>query len=352
MPASSRLTDIWVGICCCHSNPTCIPMSGPIITSSANHVSLGLGQARLTDMTIGGCGHTGTIVTGAPTCVTNSLPKARIGEMVTGCNIGNVVTGNTTHEVGNSSTCGPTVSSLVFSTVEKGTPVTYTEVDFGNVDDESEIDDGLNIFPPVEGRPPSASEIQRSNDIDVSPTNTIEIDSSAVQVTTPPVSCLSAPEPTPDSFQLSTNFTLGDVSSQAVLSRTPVRAQAGFTYQEIVCNLQGLCENILEALVAQYGNIQIITSGFRAGSGSSQHHRGQASDIQYLNYTNQQVYEVAQFIKDNLNYDQLILEYGGHRPWIHVSFNRAGNRDSSASNKFGTRISAGNYVWRELRYMT
>jgi hypothetical protein len=53
-----------------------------------------------------------------------------------------------------------------------------------------------------------------------------------------------------------------------------------------------------------------------------------------------------------LNYDQLILEYGGNKPWIHVSFNRAGNRDSSVSNKFGTRISAGNYQWRDLLYMT
>jgi uncharacterized Zn-binding protein involved in type VI secretion len=328
-------------------------MSGPIITSSANHISLGLGQARLTDMTIGGCGHTGTIVSGAPTCVTNSLPKARIGEMVTGCNIGNVVTGNTTHEVGNSSTCGATVTPLVFSTVVKGTPVTYTEVDFGNQDDDPTTDDGLNIYPPVVGRSPSPSEIQRSADLDVSPTTTHVVDStSGIDTTTPIVSCLSAPEPAPDSFQLSANFTLGDLSSQALLSRTAVRAQMGLTYQEIVCNLQGLAENILEALVSQYGNIQVITSGFRAGTSTSQHNKGQASDIQYLNYSNQQVFQVSQFIKDNLNYDQLILEYGGNKPWIHVSFNRAGNRSISASNKFGTRVSPGNYQWGDLLYMT
>jgi len=352
MPSSSRLTDIWVGICCCHSNPTCIPMSGPIVTASTNHNSLVLGQARLTDMTIGGCGHPGTIVTAAPTCFTNNLGKARIGSAVTGCNIGTVVTGAANHEVCNGGVNFGSGDALVLTTEVKGTPVTYTEVDFGNVDDESTVDDGLNIFPPVIGRPPSASEIARSNSIDVSPTNTIEIDSSAVVVTTPPVSCLLAPEPAPDNFQLTTNVQLGDVSSQAILSRTPVREQAGFTYQEIICNLQGLAENILEPLIAQYGNIQVITSGFRLGSGSSQHERGQACDIQYLNYTNEQVFQVAQFIKDNLNYDQTIIEYGGNRPWIHVSFNRAGNRPSSASNKFGTRISAGNYVWRELRYMT
>lgn len=97
MPSSSRLTDIWVGICCCHPPIPCIPMSGPIITASPNHNSLGLAQARLTDITIGGCGHTGTIVTSSPNCFTNGLGKARIGDSVTGCNIGNIVTGAPTH---------------------------------------------------------------------------------------------------------------------------------------------------------------------------------------------------------------------------------------------------------------
>ena len=40
MPASSRLSDIWTGICCCHVLPTCIPMTGTIITGSPNAVSL------------------------------------------------------------------------------------------------------------------------------------------------------------------------------------------------------------------------------------------------------------------------------------------------------------------------
>jgi len=100
MPAQSRLTDMWSGICCCHSDPTCIPMIGIIITASANHLSGGLGVARLTDMTIGACGHTGIIVTGSSKSFTNGLGKARIGDMVTGCNIGNIITGNPTHITG------------------------------------------------------------------------------------------------------------------------------------------------------------------------------------------------------------------------------------------------------------
>jgi uncharacterized Zn-binding protein involved in type VI secretion len=99
MPASSRLTDIWSGICCCHSDPPCIGMTGTIITASPNANSGGLGTARLTDITIGGCGHTGTIVSGSYNCNCNSLSKATIGSMVTGCNIGTVITGNPTHNV-------------------------------------------------------------------------------------------------------------------------------------------------------------------------------------------------------------------------------------------------------------
>jgi uncharacterized Zn-binding protein involved in type VI secretion len=75
-------------------------MSGFIISGSSNAVSAGLGAARVTDMTIGTCGHTGIIVTGSGTNVTNGLGKATVGSTVTGCNIGTVVTGNPTHNTG------------------------------------------------------------------------------------------------------------------------------------------------------------------------------------------------------------------------------------------------------------
>jgi len=100
MSAQSRLTDLWSGICCCHSDPTCIPMTGYIITASGNHKSGGLGIARLTDLTIGSCGHTGIIVTASSRSFTNGLGKARVGDTITGCNIGTIVTGNSKHQTG------------------------------------------------------------------------------------------------------------------------------------------------------------------------------------------------------------------------------------------------------------
>lgn len=93
MPNTSRLLDLWNGICCCHSDPSCILMGGWIITASPDTESSGLPQARLVDMTIGYCGHPGNIVTSSATVLCNSRGKARLGDQVTGCNIGQVITG-------------------------------------------------------------------------------------------------------------------------------------------------------------------------------------------------------------------------------------------------------------------
>ena len=100
MPSVSRLTDMWVGICCCHPPFPCIPMGGWIFSGSTNATSSGLGAARLTDITIGFCGHGGSIVSSSISNTTNGRGKAIITSMVTGCNIGIVITGNTQHTTG------------------------------------------------------------------------------------------------------------------------------------------------------------------------------------------------------------------------------------------------------------
>jgi uncharacterized Zn-binding protein involved in type VI secretion len=75
-------------------------MGGPIMRGSPNNKSGNQSQARLTDITIGYCGHGGTIITGSSKSKSNSLGKARIGDTVVGCNIGTVVSGLSKHEVG------------------------------------------------------------------------------------------------------------------------------------------------------------------------------------------------------------------------------------------------------------
>jgi len=356
MASNARLGDLWVGICCCHSNPTCIPMTGYIIGGSPNVNSANAKDARLSDLTIGACGHTGYIISGSPTVIANSLGKARLGDQVHGCNIGRVVTGAANVQV---CTGGAPFTPISFTKFQDRV-IVHTEVDFGNVDDDADTDDGLNIYPRIPSvngvpiRQPTDEEVQRSAELDQSPTTTVEDSTGDAQIdVTPPTTCTDVPDLAPNDFQLSTNFILSDLSTKTAISKTRVIAQNGLTVQDIVCNLQAWAENIGEALSTQYGRAELlVTSGFRVGPGRSQHDKGQAADLQYPNLDNQGIYNIAIWIRDTLSFDQLILEYGGNNPWIHVSFNRQGNRPVGTYNKFGTRVSPGNYVWGTLKYMT
>lgn len=98
-----------------------------------------------------------------------------------------------------------------------------------------------------------------------------------------------------------------------------------------------LCENIFEPLREHVGGPIVINSLFRSpqlniaigGAASSQHcaNNGAAMDIDdtYGNMSNADMFE---FIKDNLDFDQLIWEFGtDENPnWVHVSYKTRGNR--------------------------
>ena len=115
-----------------------------------------------------------------------------------------------------------------------------------------------------------------------------------------------------------TSFTIGQLSSNALFPHR-IRAQAGFTEQDIVCNMEALAKNILQPVRDKFGSFR-INSGFRVGSGRSQHERGQAVDIQEPSWGYKKHLEVAEWIVENLSPDQVILEHG-NSVWIHVSFN-------------------------------
>jgi uncharacterized Zn-binding protein involved in type VI secretion len=118
---------------------------------------------------------------------------------------------------------------------------------------------------------------------------------------------------------LSSNFTVRNLSIGAVFPHAIV-AQAGFDVAGILCNLKGLAENILEPLRSQYPGFR-INSGFRRGAGTSQHNRGQACDLQWPGLAPAGYTPIAEWIRDNLPFDQLIFEHG-KSIWIHVSYNR------------------------------
>ena len=139
----------------------------------------------------------------------------------------------------------------------------------------------------------------------------------------------------PDTLKISNYFTIASLTSLPVF---PVRLCAfnGRTEHEIACNLKALAEQVLDPIKKKYPNM-MITSGFRnyvpeGGSLTSQHMKGQAADLQFNGISKSQYFEIAQWIRDTLPFDQLLLEYqptGG--PWIHVSHNRNGCRQT-----FGT----------------
>ena len=126
--------------------------------------------------------------------------------------------------------------------------------------------------------------------------------------------------------KLSANFSL----SELIKSETALRNGLDNTpTQQVVDNLRTLCENVLQPVREGYGVAVKVNSGYRApdvnaavgGSRTSDHCKGQAADIEIPGVPNA---ELAEWIKDNLEFTQLILEF--YTPgipdsgWVHVSF--------------------------------
>ena len=147
---------------------------------------------------------------------------------------------------------------------------------------------------------------------------------------------------TPDLY-LSKHFTLSALTKNG--SRMPVN-QKGLTANQIVCNLKGLCENVLEPIAERYPNM-VITSGFRrpgdvrGSSNTSQHYNGEAADIVIPGFSRQQHFEAACEIAKIVPFDQIILEYSGKSTvWIHVSFKYTANRNNAFTMRDHKRASS------------
>jgi hypothetical protein len=142
-------------------------------------------------------------------------------------------------------------------------------------------------------------------------------------------------------FELSTNFKLRDFTL-TTLSKNPVTDLLGLTASQRVCNLQSLAVNIAEPLRARFGSSIKINSGLRntnsTSSGVSQHVSGQAMDIQFPGWTYDRYWENAQWVKDNIPYDQFIFEHSSKTglAWYHLSFDPLGNRLPTSPRKVMT----------------
>ena len=133
-------------------------------------------------------------------------------------------------------------------------------------------------------------------------------------------------------MNLSPNFSLHELTK----SETALRLDLDNTPDdEATENLRLLCEKVLQPVRDHIGKGVTVNAGFRSlavnaaaggvqGAKPSDHTRGMAADIEIPGVANA---DLAQWIMDNLDYTQLILEF--YTPgipdsgWVHVSYDPA-----------------------------
>ena len=127
-------------------------------------------------------------------------------------------------------------------------------------------------------------------------------------------------------MKLSKNFSLDELTKSQTALRMGIDNEPtpGDLY-----NLSQLCDNILQPVRKHFGKPVTVSSGYRSvalceaigSSAKSQHAKGEAADFEIMGIDNK---EVAVWIRDNLDFDQLILEfYKDGEPssgWIHCSY--------------------------------
>ncbi len=110
-----------------------------------------------------------------------------------------------------------------------------------------------------------------------------------------------------------------------------------------------LAKNVFEPVRVHFDKPIRVNSFFRSvslnkaigGSSTSQHCKGEAIDLDATTgFTNKEIYN---YIKDNLEFDQLIWEFGTDKDpdWVHVSFRADGknrNQQLKASRKGGKSV--------------
>lgn len=119
-------------------------------------------------------------------------------------------------------------------------------------------------------------------------------------------------------MRITKNFTLEEFTKSETAKKFKIKnTPEDFEIENII----NLVKNLMQPLRDHYNKPIIITSGFRCeelnrkifGAFNSQHILGEACDFYVKGVDNK---EVCNYIKDNMLFDQLILE----KSWIHVSY--------------------------------
>ena len=133
-------------------------------------------------------------------------------------------------------------------------------------------------------------------------------------------------------MRLSPHFTLAEMIVSQTAARRGIDNTPG---DDEIAALRSLCVEVLEPVRKHFDRPVIVSSGYRSptlnraigGSASSQHCKGEAADFTVPGVS---VLELAQWMHRNLNYDQLIYEFGS---WVHVSYRSGRLRNQELSAK-------------------
>ena len=133
-------------------------------------------------------------------------------------------------------------------------------------------------------------------------------------------------------MQLSKNFNLVELTKSQTATRKGIDNTPSAEHQ---ANLQLLCACILQPVRDHFSQVVTVSSGYRSqelclaigSKTTSQHAKGEAADFEIFGVSNK---ELTDYINENLEYDQLILEYwkesDPNSGWVHCSYSKGNNR--------------------------
>ena len=180
----------------------------------------------------------------------------------------------------------------------------------------------------------------------------------------------------PDSAQLSKYFTLGDLSTRVLDTNAQfeIQDQGDLTRYDIISNMKALSANTLDNIYEHYPNM-VISDGFKPTNSYlstldennaykdlletikvnvtdsdytsveaqlnslTPYQKGQGVNLQFTGVSPADYFSIAQWIKNNVAYDQLRLEYttfGSQEPWIGISYNQQYNKSADYFDKIVT----------------
>jgi len=134
-------------------------------------------------------------------------------------------------------------------------------------------------------------------------------------------------------MQLSKNLSLLEMTNSQTAKRLGISNQPTEAH---LASMKVLAETIFQPIREHFAKPIWISSGYRSealnkaikGSKTSQHCKGEAMDIDMDGKGGPENFEIFNFIKNNLPFDQLIWEFGNDQnpDWVHVSYSTLGSQ--------------------------